>query len=252
MVVLSHLWGATPLGLFAVSESRGGLVIARGGISAAYGPILADREMNGHGPRLPTRLANISIRITDSHGVARLAPILHTGAGWAFVSFVVPDECATGPAEVAVVRMDGSTARSRVLIGNLAPGLFTAPPDGRSIAVGQVTQHAAGKPEKSFATWKCGIGGCQAVPISLSPKVSTTLRLVGTGFRHAGDHPDFRVTVGGLTAPVVSFGQNTAPGTDQLTIRLPSALTGAGETDLYFTLNGDLSNVVRLDFGVPQ
>jgi hypothetical protein len=35
MVLLSHLWGATPLGLFAVSENRGGMAIACGAISSA-------------------------------------------------------------------------------------------------------------------------------------------------------------------------------------------------------------------------
>ena len=60
MLLLSHLWSATPLGLLTVSESRGGLVIACGGISTAYGPILADQEMSAHGSLLPMRLGNVS------------------------------------------------------------------------------------------------------------------------------------------------------------------------------------------------
>jgi uncharacterized protein (TIGR03437 family) len=249
LVLLSHLWGASPLGLFTVSESRGGLVVARGGIATAYGPILADEEMSAHGSPLPTSLGNISIGITDSRGIARLAPLLHTGAGWTFTSFVVPDECATGPAEVAVVRTDGSVARSRVLIADLAPGLFTAPPDGRSAAVGEVTQRGNGRPDKSFPAWKCGPNSCGAVAIPLSPGVSTTVRLVGTGFRYAGEHPDLRVTVGDVEAPVLSVGRGAAPGNDELIIRLPDALRGVGESDLYFTVNGELSNVVRINCG---
>jgi uncharacterized protein (TIGR03437 family) len=249
LVLLSHLWGAAPLGLFTVGESRGGLVIARGSISTAYGPILADEEMGAHGPPLPKVLGNVSIRITDSHGIARFAPLLHTGAGWAFISFVVPDECATGPAEVAVVRADGSVSKSKVLIADVAPGLFTFPPDGRSAAAAQVTQRMDGKPGKSFPSWECGQGGCRAASIPLSPGVSTSVRLLGTGFRHAGERPDVRVSVGGMPAPVLSIGRSAEPGNDQLTIQLPDALEGAGETDLYFTVNGQLSNVVRINCG---
>jgi uncharacterized protein (TIGR03437 family) len=241
MVLLSHLWGATPLGLFTVSENRGGLVIARGGISTAYGPILADEAMEGHGPPFPTVLGNISIRITDSRGVARLAPLLHTGAGWTFTSFLVPEECATGPAEVAVVRTDGSVSKGKVLIGDIAPALFTSPPDGRSAVVGEVTQHAAGQPDKSFPI--------STTSIPLQPGVSTSVRLLGTGFRYAGAHPDIRVTVGSVVAPVLAVGRSTEPGNDYLTVRLPDELTSAGETDLYFTINGQLSNVVRINCG---
>jgi hypothetical protein len=139
MVLLAHLWKATPLGLLTVSESRGGLVVARGGVSTAYGPILADEDVQATENPLPTRLGNISIRITDARGVVRLAPLLHVLAGWGSISFVIPEECATGPAEVAVVRTDGSAIRSRVLIADLAPAVFTVPPDGRSVAFAHVT-----------------------------------------------------------------------------------------------------------------
>ena len=223
MVLLSHLWGATPLGLFAVSENRGGMVIARGAISSAYGPILADEALEGHGPPFPTVLGNISIRITDSP------------------SFLVPEDCATGPAEVAVARTDGSVSKGKALIADTAPSLFSTPPDGRSAAVGQVTQHVAGQPDESFPI--------SATPIPLQPGVSTSVRLLGTGFRYAGEHPDIRVTVGDILAPVLAAGRSTEPGNDYLTIRLPDELAGAGETDLYFTLNGQLSNVVRINLG---
>lgn len=252
MVLLSHLWDAAPLGLFTVSESRGGMVIARGGLSTAYGPILADEAVTAKGPELPTILGNVSIRITDSKGVQRLARLLHTGAGWGFISFVIPEECATGPGEVAVVRTDGSVAKSNVIIGDLAPGILTVPPDGRSEGAGQVTQRAKGSPDKSFPTWECEKNVCHGRPIPLSPGVTTTVRLLGTGFRHFGEHPDVKVFVGGISVPVLSVGPSTEPGNDQLTIRLPETLAGLGETDVYFTVNGALSNVVRINIGAGR
>jgi uncharacterized protein (TIGR03437 family) len=232
-----------------VSNSRGGLVLARGGVSTGYGPILAEEEMVGHGPALPKVLGNVSVRITDSRGAVRFAPLLYTGAGWSFINFIVPGECATGPAEVAVVRADGSVSRSKILIADIAPALFTLIPDGRSAAAGQVTQRAAGKPDKTFLNWECGQSGCRAAPIPLSRGVSTTIRLLGSGFRYVGERPDVRVMVGDIPAPVLSMSRSTEPGNDQLTVRLPDALEGVGETDLYFTVNGQISNVVRINCG---
>jgi uncharacterized protein (TIGR03437 family) len=254
MILLSHLWDAPPLGLFTVSESRGGIVVARGGVSTAYGPILADETSVAKGSELPTQLANVSIRVTDSRGNVRLAPLFHTGGGWAFISFRMPDEVATGPADVAVVRTDGSISNSKVLIAEFAPGLFTNPPDGRSEAVGEVMQHAAGKPDRSFPVSECVESGCHGLPIPLSPSVSTTVRLYGTGFHHSGDHTDvktadIKVTVGGVSVPVLSVAAFGNQGTDQLTIQIPDSLEGVGETDLYFTVNGELSNVVRINLG---
>ena len=49
--------------------------------------------------------------------------------------------------------------------------------------------------------------------------------------------------------PVLSYGAADDLGRDQLTIRLPDELRGAGETDLMLTLNGKLSNVVRIHCG---
>jgi len=249
ILLLAHFWQTTPLGLFTVSESRGSLVVARGGVSTAYGPTLAEKELVGHPPSLPTHLGNITIRVTDSRGVARLAPLLHTSAGWSFISFLIPEESATGPAAVDIVRTDGSISKSKVLIADTAPGLFTFPPDGRSVVAGYVTQSAAGKPNRTFQTWKCGETDCDGVPISLAPGVATMVRLLGTGIRHAGPHPDVRVTVGGMQVPVLSVGPGTARGSDQITIRLPNELRGLGDTDLYFTLNGEISNVVRINCG---
>src|SRR5262249_30909411 len=158
----------------------------------------------------------------------------HTGAGWAFISFRIPDEVATGPADVAVVRTDGSVSNSKVLIGDLAPGLFTNPPDGRSEAVGEATQHAEGKPDRSFAVAECGTSGCRGLPIPLSPGVATTVRLYGTGFRHSGradiKAADVKVTVGEISVPVLSAGARGGEGADQITIQLPDALEGAGES----------------------
>jgi uncharacterized protein (TIGR03437 family) len=249
MLMLSHLWRADVHGIFAVNQTTGGFLMARGGISTAYGPILADREMGGGGPPWPTILGNISVRVTDSRGVGRLAPLLHTGGGWAQVTFIVPENTAPGPAEVAVVRSDGTSSAGEVMIADVAAGLWTAAHDGRGPVIGQVLQRFPDGRTAEFPDWECSDKTCRTVAIPLSERVRTTVRLEGTGFRHAGPHAAIRVTVDDVAVPVVSFGPMAGIGRDQLTIQLPNSLRGRGETDLVMSVDGALSNVVRINCG---
>jgi uncharacterized protein (TIGR03437 family) len=250
MILVAHLWSGDPHGLFAVNHVNGGLAIARGALATAYGPILAERELTAAGHPLPLRLGNVSVRVRDSRGIARRAPLLYTGAGWANITFVVPANSALGPAEVAVVRSDGSSSAARVIIADVAPGFFTASSDARGAVTGEVVQRGTGTGQtKTFAASECVRDGCRAVPIPLSDRVSTTLRLAGSGIRNAGPSAAIRVTVGGIAVPVLSFGPADDVGRDQVTIQLPAELRGAGETDLVMTVNGVLSNVVRIHCG---
>lgn len=251
MILVAHLWSGDPHGLFAVNHVNGGLVLARGGLATAYGPILAEREITAvAGQPLPLRLGNVSVRVRDSRGIARLARLLYTGAGWANLTFVVPANAAPGPAEVAVVRSDGSRSAARVIIADVAPGFFTASSDARGAVTGEVVQRGTGAGQtKTFAASECAGDVCRAVPIPLSSGVTTTVRLAGSGIRNAAANAAIRVTVGGIAVPVLSFGPADHVGRDQVTIQLPVELRGAGETDLVMTVNGVLSNVVRIHCG---
>ena len=251
MILAAHLWSGDPHGLFVVNHVNGGMALARGGLASAYGPTLAEREMTAVAGRpLPLVLGNVSVRVRDSRGTARLARLQYAGAGWANISFVVPKSAALGPAEVAVVRSDGSVSAARVIIADVAPGFFTASGDARGAVMGEVVQQAAGSGQtKTFAASECAGYVCRAVPIELSGGLRTTVRLVGSGIRNAGPHAVIRVTVGGIGVPVVSFGAADDVGRDQVTIQLPAELRGAGESDLAMTVNGMLSNVVRIHCG---
>jgi uncharacterized protein (TIGR03437 family) len=254
MILAAHLWSIDPHGLFVVNHVNGGMVLARGGLATAYGPILAEREVSAApGKPLPLRLGNVSVRITDARGVTQLARLLYTGAGWSDVTFVVPANSAVGPARVSVVRSDGSSSAAPVILADVAPGFLTVTSDARGAVAGEVVQRWMDSGEtKRFATSECGSGGCRTVPIPLSGGVITTVRLVGSGIRNAGPDAAIRVTVGGIAVPVLSFGaaDRDDVGRDQVTIQLPLELRGAGETDLTMTVGSVLSNVVRINCGV--
>src|ERR1035441_1733938 len=134
---------------------------ARGGRATAYGPILAEREVTAvAGQPLPLRLDNVSVRVTDSRGMAQLARLLYTGAGWSDTTFLVPETSAVGPARVAVVRSDGSSSTAPVIIADVAPGVFTASADARGAVMGEVVQRWADSGQtKTFAAAECGSSG---------------------------------------------------------------------------------------------
>jgi hypothetical protein len=136
MTVLAHLWRADPHGVFTVNQLAGGMVIARGANASAYGRILADRESVGNSHKL----SNIEIHVTDSRGVSRPARLSWTGAGWSSTNLIIPENSAPGPAEVTVLRSDGSKTTSRIIIADVAPGLWTKTYDGRGPVDAKVLQ----------------------------------------------------------------------------------------------------------------
>jgi cytochrome c peroxidase len=247
--LLSHLWSNRPHGLFSVMLPTGGMVLARGALSTVYGPILADRETTASGRPLPFRLSNMTVHITDSRGAERAAGILYTGGGWSQLTFEIPPDTATGIAEVALVRTDGSTSTTRVIVANVVPGFWTATADGRGPVFARVTQSFADGKTRTYPASECTdkASGCRTVPIPLSDDVSTTVRLEATGIRYAPPGAAVRVTVGDTAVPVLSFGAGDDIGRDQVTIRLPAHLPVAGETDLLMTVDGMLSNVARIN-----
>jgi uncharacterized protein (TIGR03437 family) len=249
MDVLSHLWDGSPHGVFTVNQPGGGLVIARGGNASAYGRILAAREAHADGWPLPVKLANISVRVTDSRGVARLAPLSWTGAGWANVNLIIPPDSSTGPAEVAVIRSDGSKTASRVIIADVAPAFWTGPADGRGPVIGQVVQSFPNGKIARLPAWTCSKDGCRAVPIPLTPRASTSVRLEGTGFRYASSIAAVQVIIDGVSVPVESFGPIPQTSRDQVTVKLPDQLIGRGEVDVRMIVDGALSNVARMNCG---
>ena len=195
------------------------------------------------------RLGGISIRVTDSHGVSRLAPLSWVGGGWSSVNFLVPVNSASGPAQVMVMRSDGSHTASNFIIADVAPGLWSATSDGRGPAIGQVFQHFSNGKMTQFPTWNCSKSGCSTVPIPLTRHASTTVRIEGTGFRFTSSTASVHVIVDGIAVPVEGFGPIPNDSHDQVTIRLPKELRGRGEVDLWLVADGALSNVVRINCG---
>ena len=247
-MVQFHLWGGELRGLFAVNAA-GNFVLPRGGIAIIYGGIFAERDTRNTRATPPSELGKVSIRITDSEGASRKAGLLYVSAGWAQANFIVPPECAVGPARVTVERRDGTSASAAVEIADVAPGFWTAKLDGRGPVMGYAILTAPGLKPSQVSIYRRDSRGNSALAIPVSAKGVTTVRLLGSGFRYAAGLSEIKVKICGLPVPVISFGPSGDAGVDQLTLRIPSSLRGIGEVDLVCSIQGRLSNVVRINIG---
>jgi len=239
LAIQAHLWSVEPHGLFVVNGTTGNFRLPRGGIAIGYGPVMGNRTATAS-PPLPTSLAGVMVRITDSAGVARLARLIHVAAGWGQINFVVPSDSVPGPARVTLIRNDGSATTTNATVEDIAPGLWTAQNDGRGPAIGSVGDSPI---------YRCHQWHCKSLPIVLLPKARTRVKLRGTGMRYAGPAPDLQVKIGSRIVPVAWVSATTEPGVDELVLEIPPTFRGMGEKDLTFQLNGRLSNVVRINIG---
>jgi uncharacterized protein (TIGR03437 family) len=245
-VIESHLRSSEERGLFVVSQS-GGLDVARGGVGLAYGPIMAERDSRSVRPQ--TSLGKLSVQVTDALGVTRQAGIRWASAGWGQLNFIVPVQSALGPARMTIVRQDGTRSSTNITIADTAPGFWTEV-SCRGPAVGSATQVFANGRTATSPISSCKGSDCRTIPIPVTSGASTRVRIAGNGFRYADSASKIEVTIGGMPVRVLSFGPSSGdPGVDQVTIEIPAAMRGLGETDLICHLNGRVANAVRIQVG---
>ena len=243
-----HLWGGEIRGLFAVNAA-GNFTLPRGGIAIMYGGIFAEQDTRNNKTPPATELGKVSVRITDHAGVTRSAGLLYVSAGWGQANFIVPPGCALGPARVTVERRDGSRASTPIIIADVAPGFWTTRLDGRGPVMGSAVLTAPGRKSSRVPIYRYDSRSHSSIAVPVSAQSVTTVQLLGTGFRYAAGLSNFHVKIGGIRVPVISFGPTGDAGMDQLTVRIPSSLRGAGEADLICSIQGRVSNVVRINIG---
>jgi uncharacterized protein (TIGR03437 family) len=246
-VVEGYLRATEERSIFVVSAA-GGVDLPRGGFANGYGPVMAERDLAAHGPRLPLSLGGVTVQVTDSAGVTRPAGIFWVTAGWGQVNFVVPEESAPGRARMTLVRSDGSRLSTNITIADTAPGFRTGL-SCRGAAIGTATQAFADGQTTTTPIAICHGGDCRALEVPISSRATTKVRLRASGFRHASSSGEIEVTIAGQRVPVLSYGPGEDPGMDELTVAIPASLRGLGETDLVAHLKGRVANVVRIRIG---
>ncbi|MBL8192038.1 MAG: hypothetical protein JNK38_28765 [Acidobacteria bacterium] len=239
------LYAATPNGVYVSNSlvnrastvsaaSFSALAIVEKSIVTAFGPSLATRTDSAGSLPLPTNLGGTTVKVRDSLGVERLAPLFFVSAEQ--VNYQIPAGTAAGPTRITITNSDGISATGDLNIVARAPAIFTisANGSGPAAAVDALTGAAApfnatqsnGQPN-IISVFGTGLG---ADATDLDANVNTSVT----------------ATIGGRAATVQYAGH--APGyvgTNQFNITLPAGLT-TGNHPLIVTRGGASSNSVTI------
>jgi uncharacterized protein (TIGR03437 family) len=222
--------------------------LAPGAIAAGFGSNLSAVTAEASILPLPTTLGGVSILVKDSSGREQPVGLFFVSPGQ--INYMVPPDCAQGPASLTVLNQNAATATGTIQIESVAPGLFSANASGAGVAAAGAVRVASSGEQTWQLIYQCGPqqGSCVPVPVDMGSAVDDViLVLFGTGFRGAGTQPVVTATVGGVSADVLYSGpQGTLAGLDQANIRLPRALAGSGEVGVVLTVDGKQTNTVTV------
>src|SRR5579871_2253052 len=184
---------------------------------------------------LPTSLAGVSVKVTDSAGVSRPAQLYGAFASAGQINFMVPGQTAAGTAALTITLPSGSSVSNLLNIANTAPGIFSIGMNGQGTFAGQVVYaHADGSQTAAGS----------ATPVNLGTATDKVfLVLYGSGIRHAGS---VTATVKGVSMPALFAAQGQYPGLDQINLQLPHTLSGSGTVPIVVTADGQPANTVTV------
>lgn len=218
--------------------------LASEGIASAFGQRLALTTQSATTLPLPTALHGTQVRVKDSTGTERFAPLFFVSP--AQINFLIPTGTAAGTATVTVYNGEGAISAGTAQINATGPGLFTANADGKGVVAGTVVR-VAPTGARSYDTTSQLVGTQFVAKPIVMGNDQIFLELYGTGWRNHANLNGVAVTVGGVSVPVLYAGQQpTYVGVDQVNIQLPHALVGKGEVELQFKVNGKPANTVKL------
>lgn len=239
-----------PASVASVSAaSFSGQALATESIVAAFGTRLATTTQSAGTTPLPTTLASVSVKVKDSMGLERLAPLFFISPNQ--INCQIPAGTAPGAATITVTSGDGTISTGTAQIVLVSPGLFTANADGQGVAavvVLRVKPDGAQSFEPAFR-FDSALNRFVAVPIELGAETDQViLMLNGTGLRFHSGLSAVVVRVGGTDAEVIFAGaQSQFVGLDQVNVRLPRSLAGRGDVDVALTVDSQAANVVRVN-----
>jgi uncharacterized protein (TIGR03437 family) len=244
---------APAFGVFSSASAASyasGALLASASIASGLGVGLASGAEGLASQPPPLTLANTIVKVRDSGGVERQAPLYYVGPTQ--INYLVPDGTAIGLATLTVTSGGQVTATGSASIGSVAPGLFTANADGKGVPAAAAITVALDLTQTVQAVARCGTapGSCVTSPIDLGPNgIQVVLTLYGTGIRGRSALSGVTVKLGGIDAQVQYAGaQSQFAGLDQVNVTVPRALAGQGEVDLALTVDGKAANTVRVNF----
>ncbi len=190
--------------------------VATGG-ALAFETVEAERQPDG---TYPTTLAGTTVTVQGRR--AQLVSVSPTR-----VDFLVPADTPLGDATVVVTNEEGFRSIGTIEVKTGAPGIFTKSGDGTG--EGEIVNAQTGASGPFDPT-----GG------------ELRLLIYTTGVRNASE---VTARAGGHTLTVESVTESaTRPGTDEVRVKVPAELRGAGPVDLFVRADDRDSNPVTLTF----
>jgi trimeric autotransporter adhesin len=224
--------------------------LAPGAIAAGYGSNLVSTiEVASPTGPLPTVLAQTSVRIRDSAGAERTAPLWFVSPSQ--INYYIAEETSLGLATVTVVRNSQTVAGGTLQIERVAPGLFTMNASGQGVPAA-LAIFARGDGSQTWQyvfNTECQVGSCQPVPLDLGAATDQMfLQLYGTGMRGRSSLAAVTARIGGADAAVEYADEVSGlVGLDQVNLRVPHSLAGRGQVDIILTVDGKTANAVRVN-----
>jgi uncharacterized protein (TIGR03437 family) len=230
----------------AASFSAGSLAVEA--IGAIFGSNLASSVQVAGALPLPTSLAGTVVKVRDSFGVERLAPLFFVSSGQ--INYQIPAGTTAGNATVTVSSLSGFVSTGSMRIVSVAPGLFSANANGQGVAAAVVLRIRADGSQsfEPVSQFNAAQNRFVPTPIDLGAESDQVfLVLYGTGVRFRSDLSAVTATIGGASSEALFAG--AAPGfvgLDQVNLRLPRSLAGRGVVDIELRVNGLLANTVQV------
>ncbi|MGH9766783.1 MAG: PKD domain-containing protein [Blastocatellia bacterium] len=228
--------------------------IAPESIVAAFGSGMATGTQIASAVPLPTTLLGTTVKVTDSAGTTRDAPLFFVSP--LQINYLAPPGMANGPSTVVVSLNNNIVGAGPMTINRVAPGLFAANANAAGVASALVLRVRNGvqtfEPVVRFDT-----ATSRFVPtaIDLGPPTDVVyLLLFGTGVRNRTSAGNISVNLGGTVKALnpAQFEDGFAvpgfAGLDQVNVLAPRALIGRGLINITLTVDGQTSNTVQLMF----
>ncbi len=246
-VTISPVHGAASGGpvVTAVSAASYNGELSAESIVAAFGENLAPGTLTATSVPLPTTLGGVTVKVTDSAGVERNAPLFFVSPSQ--INYQVPPGASGGISQIRVLNGDQVVvATGAVPIVTASPGLFSANSNGQGVPAASVLRvRGDAQLYEPVARYDAQSQQFVPAPIDLGPEGDQVfLILFGTGLRAAGA-AGVRVMIGEEEAELLYAG--VAPGfvgLDQVNLRLPRSLIGKGAVTIQLTADNRSANPV--------
>jgi len=208
--------------------------LAPASLASLFGSRLALTTERADSLSPPTSLGGISLRVRDSAGVARLAPLLYVSPSQ--INFEVPAGTAPGNVTIEVVNAPTQVSVVAAQANNVAPSLFAY--DDNTAAAYGLRLEPDGK--------QTVLSVRNTIVLDDRPAY---LVLYATGIRNRSSLANLQVAIGATNVPVEYAGPEGSgiPGLDQVNVRLTTAVKGTGVANLVLAVDGIPSNTVSVD-----